>query len=100
MDVESYCKISKDGDGYRLSNYRGNVDLSLFWFVLSDSGRVNLCKVAHELGIDVKKLEAELEERDKEAGKQESGKVGEAHLEDTEEIDHLMRQKPKGKPKR
>ena len=97
--MESYREISKDGDGYRLSNYRGNVDLSLFWFALSDSGRVNLCKVAHELGIDVKKLEAELEQKDKEAGKQESGKVGQAHIENLEEIDHLMRMKPKGKVK-
>ena len=67
--------------------------MSLFWFALSDSGRVNLCKVAHELGIDVKKLEAELEERDK------GGKIPPAHIEDIEELTKIMKQKPKGKVK-
>ena len=73
--------------------------MSLFFYCLTDSGRVNLCKVAHELGIDVKKLEAELEQKDKEAGKQESGKVGQAHIEDIEELTKIMKQKPKGKVK-
>lgn len=63
--------------------------MSLFWFALSDSGRVNLCKVAHELGIDVKKLEAELEERDK------GGKIPLPNIESLEEIDKLMRIKPR-----
>ena len=71
--------------------------MSLFWFALSDKGRVNLCEVAHKLGIDIKKLEAELDREDREAG--ESGKVGQAHIESLEEIDHLMRMKPKGRIK-
>jgi len=64
--------------------------MSLFFYCLTDKGKVNLCEVAHRLGIDVKKLEAEMERRD-------SGDIPPAHIENLEEIDRLMRQKPKGR---
>ena len=72
--------------------------MGLFFYSLTDKGRVNLCEVAYRLGIDIKKLEAELDQKDKEVGKDELP-VGKPLIEPLSELEVIMRQKPKGRYK-
>ena len=74
--------------------------MSLLWYCLTDRGKINLCKAAHKLGIDVKKLEAEMEQRDREINKPrlDFEPAVLTHLEETEEIDKIMRKRPHGRP--
>lgn len=70
--------------------------MALFWYSLTDKGKVNLSIVAHELGFDVKKLEDRIEQLDKElerpvvhyAIKEPNPN---APMESTTEIGHLIR---------
>ena len=77
--------------------------MALFLYSLTDEGKVNFCKIAHKLGVDVKKLEQEAAHLDKamEKGEQDlEPVVGQPHLEDTEDIGKIMSEAPhyRGKP--
>jgi len=77
--------------------------MALFLYSLTDKGKVNFCKVAHKLGVDVKKLERETEQLDRELEKGNQALepvVGQPHIEETEDIGKIISQAPhyRGKP--
>lgn len=73
--------------------------MALFLYSLTDKGKVNFCKVAHKLGVDVKKLERETAQLDKAMEKKSAeGLAPDIPVE--EDVEKIMKQAPhwRGKP--
>jgi hypothetical protein len=70
--------------------------VSLFWYLLTDRGKVNLCEVASKLGINVYQLENKVEEIDRKMNRHykdyEPPKV--TQIESLEELEIEMKKKP------